>query len=96
MRRHRRGYDDRPPLTSGMASFVEEARMAQRATSGLVDSFAPVTRTKPESQGSGQVSASLFAGTTEINPTHRQFLHPHTLLDLARDPPFTPPSGRLA
>jgi hypothetical protein len=60
------------------------------------DGFGPVTRTKPESQGDGLVTASPSACTSEINPTHRQFLHPHTLLDLARDPPFIPASGRQA
>jgi hypothetical protein len=58
--------------------------------------LALLSPTKVESSGSGHVTASPFAGTGEINPPHRQFLHPHTLLDLGRDPPFIAASGRQA
>jgi hypothetical protein len=51
------------------------------------DGFGPDGQTNAGLQGSGDVSRFRSPPVTEVNPTHRQFLHPHTLLDLGRDPP---------
>ena len=35
----------------------------------------------------GMAPEPIPAPIAEVNPAHRQFFHPHTLLDLPRDPP---------
>ena len=40
-----------------------------------------------DSRGNGEESSPPAASVLEANPIHRQFLHPHVLLDLGRDPP---------
>jgi hypothetical protein len=54
------------------------------ATSG---GLAPDGPNNVRFRGSGRVSSFPSPPVMEVNPTHRQFLHPHVLLDLARDPP---------
>jgi hypothetical protein len=44
----------------------------------------PVSRAR---RGEGEKSPRSVVPALEANPMHRQFLHPHVLLDLARDPP---------
>lgn len=71
------------------ASFEELMEFVARG-----DDLGRVRGTNPRGQPDG--ASSLSPPITEINPTHRQFLHPHTVLDLGRAPPATPAAGRPA
>ena len=51
------------------------------------DVTTPRLRSRTERRGGGYSSPFRLPPITEVNPVHRQFFRPHTLLDLARDPP---------
>lgn len=38
----------------------------------------------------GMAPEDIRAPVAEVNPAHRQFFHPHAMLDLPRDPPSHP------